>query len=349
MSIEAILDQAHFDLSDVVNVVSLHPSQARDGVLNYRELAHWLNDQIKQGKLTPMVRLQMEPGNHVDYAFFGEHLFCLFLRGTHLRQVRFVAEGYTVFRLLTDGGLTQRRGADSTELGRFDCSILRPGDAATGWSSSSREGVGVTGVVLFCGTEFLKEKLASEPDSTLTLSSLLPVEADVGYSRADVHCTQDMIGLGYELLGLDLSSKFALIRCEGLVLQALSEFLRTVAGNHTANSTMTQISARDVQRLNEAREYILENYRENLTVKSLARQVGLNRTKLNDGFRELFGTSVHGFVIEQRMLAVRQLLQQNASLDSIAQQVGYGSPASLSRAFKKYFGASPGEFRRAAR
>jgi AraC family transcriptional activator of mtrCDE len=47
-------------------------------------------------------------------------------------------------------------------------------------------------------------------------------------------------------------------------------------------------------------------------------------------------------------LARQRLVQTNAAIDQIAEDVGYDSPAAFSRAFLRKYGERPGEIRRRA-
>ncbi|MEO1449042.1 MAG: AraC family transcriptional regulator, partial [Bacteroidota bacterium] len=84
------------------------------------------------------------------------------------------------------------------------------------------------------------------------------------------------------------------------------------------------------------------------TIPELARQVGLNEYKLKRGFKELFGTTIFGFVHQKRMHIARQLLlDTDLSAKEISYRAGYSSPQHFSRAFKAEFGQSPDRMRKA--
>jgi AraC-like DNA-binding protein len=83
------------------------------------------------------------------------------------------------------------------------------------------------------------------------------------------------------------------------------------------------------------------------TVASLAAEVGMSRTLFATRFRELVGESPIRYLARVRLSrAAGYLTTTNATLYAIAQNTGYDSEASLSKAFKRAFGRSPGEYRR---
>ncbi len=85
------------------------------------------------------------------------------------------------------------------------------------------------------------------------------------------------------------------------------------------------------------------------TVATLADACGISRAALARRFNELVGQPPMAFLTEWRLaLAADLLLEPGATIGSVAEQVGYGSPFALSAAFKRIRGLSPAEHRRRA-
>ncbi len=82
------------------------------------------------------------------------------------------------------------------------------------------------------------------------------------------------------------------------------------------------------------------------TVASLADAVGVSRAALARRFTDLVGEPPMAFLTEWRLALAADLLQESdATIESIARQVGYGSAFALSTAFKRHFGVSPRDHR----
>jgi AraC-like DNA-binding protein/mannose-6-phosphate isomerase-like protein (cupin superfamily) len=82
------------------------------------------------------------------------------------------------------------------------------------------------------------------------------------------------------------------------------------------------------------------------TLAELAHEVGTSRTAFASRFRAATGDSPMRYVAMVRLgLAANYLSTTSLSVDAIARRVGYDSDASLSKAFKREFGASPGAYR----
>lgn len=103
-----------------------------------------------------------------------------------------------------------------------------------------------------------------------------------------------------------------------------------------------RMTEREIERIYEARDTILQHLTTEWTMIELARSVDLTQYKLKSGFLELFGTTVAGYQRDARMEKARLLLQdETLSLPVIASMVGYTNPNSFSLAYKNYFGISP--------
>ena len=85
------------------------------------------------------------------------------------------------------------------------------------------------------------------------------------------------------------------------------------------------------------------------TVAGLAAETGVSRAALARRFSELVGEPPMTFLTDWRLsLAADLLLEPEATVGSVAYQVGYGSPFALSAAFKRVRGISPRQHKVAA-
>ena len=83
------------------------------------------------------------------------------------------------------------------------------------------------------------------------------------------------------------------------------------------------------------------------TVEELARKVGLSRTVLAERFMHYLGQPPIQYLTKWRLsLAADRLREGRTSIGRVAEQVGYDSEASFTRAFKRAFGLPPATWRR---
>ncbi|WP_337026317.1 AraC family transcriptional regulator [Pantoea eucrina] len=85
---------------------------------------------------------------------------------------------------------------------------------------------------------------------------------------------------------------------------------------------------------------------ENWTVERLARASGSSRSVFAARFQNATGMTPLRYLTELRMrLAKERIVDQGEAVESVAFELGYGSLAAFSRAFKRITGTSPGALR----
>ena len=81
------------------------------------------------------------------------------------------------------------------------------------------------------------------------------------------------------------------------------------------------------------------------TVEALARQVGTNRLKLNQGFHQVYGTTPFKYLRDCRLNQARRLLMTtDMAVESVAAAVGYSSRNHFAKAFRRQTGLNPKAF-----
>ncbi len=93
--------------------------------------------------------------------------------------------------------------------------------------------------------------------------------------------------------------------------------------------------------------YIRSHYMTEIRNGDLAALMGYHEYYLNSLFRRDMGQSIHRFLLETRLNAVReQLVNTELPLSEIAERSGFTGCARLSDVFKAHFGMSPSLYRR---
>ena len=101
-----------------------------------------------------------------------------------------------------------------------------------------------------------------------------------------------------------------------------------------------------VQRINKVVAYINNHLDETLDLKTLANEAALSDFHFHRIFKALKGEAIGGYITRLRLEATARLLRYTAlTIEEIAFNIGYETPASLSKAFKKEYGISPTEYR----
>ncbi|WP_302553841.1 helix-turn-helix transcriptional regulator [Comamonas kerstersii] len=97
----------------------------------------------------------------------------------------------------------------------------------------------------------------------------------------------------------------------------------------------------DRQRLIEARALLEQNYGQEWSLQSLARAVGLNEKRLQQGFQALYGCSVHACLTRIRLNAAVAMLKRGTSVTETAACCGFANLSHFSRLFRTHTGISP--------
>lgn len=104
---------------------------------------------------------------------------------------------------------------------------------------------------------------------------------------------------------------------------------------------------KDVQLISDIRDYIDEHLYTEHTIQDVCRRFMINREKLQAGFRELTQSTVHAYIVRQRIeRAARRLLDSDDSIKAIALDSGYKKQRSFNKIFKTIYKLTPAAYRR---
>ena len=134
---------------------------------------------------------------------------------------------------------------------------------------------------------------------------------------------------------------------ESKVWELIALQLDLIAEEQQQQNYHWQIKSEDIDCIYYAREILLRHSNAPPSLENLARQVGLNECTLKRGFRQVFGTTVFGYLHHQRLEQARQLLEVGEmNVAEVAQKVGFADRSYFAAAFCKKFGLNPGLYRK---
>lgn len=100
-------------------------------------------------------------------------------------------------------------------------------------------------------------------------------------------------------------------------------------------------------RLDAAAAFIRAHRSDPLSLADVCAACGLSRAYLIRAFRQHYGLTPHGYLLDQRVQLARAQLRQGRAIAEVAQEAGFADQAHLQRAFKKHLAATPGHYRNA--
>lgn len=100
-----------------------------------------------------------------------------------------------------------------------------------------------------------------------------------------------------------------------------------------------------VRKIKNAKEYLLKNMDTPPSLKMLAKTVALNEYQLKAGFKEIYGNTVYGYLLDHKLDHARVLLDTGKyKVNEVAFQIGYTNPSHFIAAFRKKFGITPKKY-----
>jgi AraC-like DNA-binding protein len=96
-----------------------------------------------------------------------------------------------------------------------------------------------------------------------------------------------------------------------------------------------------------ARQVIRDGYLEEITASDLAAATGRSRFIIHRAFKAVYGMAPSDYQRQLRLRAARRLIAQGWPISEAAVQAGFADQSHLTRWFLRYYGITPGRYRRA--
>ena len=101
----------------------------------------------------------------------------------------------------------------------------------------------------------------------------------------------------------------------------------------------------NVRRIRMAKEIMISRMAEPPTLAELSQEVGLSLKKLKEGFKQIYGDSVFGFLFDYKMEYARKMLETGKhNVNEVGLKVGYSTASHFIASFKKKFGTTPKKY-----
>lgn len=101
----------------------------------------------------------------------------------------------------------------------------------------------------------------------------------------------------------------------------------------------------EMKSIQQAKNFLIDNLCTPPTIKELADEIGLNTKKLKQGFKQVYGHTVYGFLLDYKMEYAQKLLDKGTyNVNEVSAKVGYSAASHFISAFKKKFGTTPKQY-----
>ena len=140
----------------------------------------------------------------------------------------------------------------------------------------------------------------------------------------------------YELAAMDERLGAQTMR-ETLIIQLLIHVNRLHA------VTPSRVDTGGDPKIHQVLSYINENFKEPLTVETLAELFYMSPYHFMRLFKAQTGSTVHAYIRQKRLMNAARLIREGAPAAKAASDSGFGDYSAFHRAFKESFGISPGK------
>jgi len=149
-------------------------------------------------------------------------------------------------------------------------------------------------------------------------------------------CVADMIHCSY-------FGSMKRLYMESKALEFLALFGESDAYGSVAGSMMLRRD--DISKLQQAYALVQQHFEQPLSIRELAKRIGMNEFKLKKGFRELFDMTIFELVRQKRMeKALWYLDVARLNVGEAAVSVGYSNASHFTTAFRKHYGCNPSDY-----
>ena len=101
----------------------------------------------------------------------------------------------------------------------------------------------------------------------------------------------------------------------------------------------------NVRRIKQAKEIIIARMTEPPTLAELSNEIGLSLKKLKEGFKQIYGDSVFGFLFDYKMEYARKMLETGKyNVNEVGHKIGYSTASHFISSFKKKYGTTPKKY-----
>lgn len=168
------------------------------------------------------------------------------------------------------------------------------------------------------------------------------------YNRGNDRCYGSWPGIELvfnQIMNCSLQGIARLLYLESKAMEMFSLFIQNELILQKHDNYRIYLSQEDRIKLDQAKKIIVDNMLNPLSISELSKKLDLNTYKLKVGFKEMWGSTVFGYLRDMRMEKARFLLTgSRMSVIEVAQEVGYSNPSHFTAAFRRKYGINPHEY-----
>lgn len=147
-----------------------------------------------------------------------------------------------------------------------------------------------------------------------------------------------------QILNANVHPTMRSLYLKGKVYELLSLYFNK---NEDADSAQCPflVDEDNVRKIRKAKEIILTHMSEPPSLQELSTEVDLSLSKLKEGFKQLYGDTVYGYLLTYKMEEARRMLESGKyNVNEVGLKIGYSTASHFIAAFKKKYGTTPKKY-----
>jgi AraC-like DNA-binding protein len=160
----------------------------------------------------------------------------------------------------------------------------------------------------------------------------------------DFNITPKVSNIISQIINSDLKGNLMRLFIEAKINELFISLIKQA--EYIPKSTLFTLKNRDKENLYALKEFLDKNIFKEFSLGELSREAGMNEFKLKKGFKELFNTTVFGYINDIRMEHAKYLLLEGGrDVSEVSDILGYSLPHHFAKAFKRKFGYQPSKLK----
>jgi AraC-like DNA-binding protein len=127
---------------------------------------------------------------------------------------------------------------------------------------------------------------------------------------------------------------------------ALRNVFELVLSEHRATGTVDSGTSSSYEKMLCARNYLLDNFRRDVTSEELSDACDLSPFHMIRSFRRQFGITPRQFLISHRISMAKRQIRSGSSVAAAAYSTGFADQSHLNRYFKKFMNYNPRQLKK---
>ena len=147
-----------------------------------------------------------------------------------------------------------------------------------------------------------------------------------------------------QILSANVHPSMQALYLKGKVYELLSLYFNK---SEDANSEQCPflVDEENVRKIRKAKEIILNHMAEPPSLQALSDEIDLSLSKLKEGFKQLYGDTVYGYLLSHKMEEARRMLESGKyNVNEVGLKIGYSTSSHFIAAFKKKYGTTPKKY-----